>query len=352
MMFAKIIGRNLGVAGIAVLAALAAGAGAGEDGERQMMPNRNPALEAIHARRSVRTFSDKPVTREQLTALLQAAMAAPSGRDLRPWLFVVIDDRATLDRLADGLPNASMLRTAQAAVAVCGDLERNGVDGTDYWVVDCALASQNLLLGAESLGLGAVYTAAWPYAGRTEHIIKTLGLPGTVRPLCVIPLGHPAGDEKPKDKWDPANIHWNEWKPAAAVSEEAASDSAAAASVKAPAPEDLLHRRFTLAKVDGEDFSVEEPAQRPDIEFNEGFQIIGRVCNRFRGPARLEGGKLIAENLAASRMHCIQPELNDLEQLFFAMLSAGADIVLSENGELTLSGNGRELLYARADWAR
>ena len=139
---------------------------------------------------------------------------------------------------------------------------------------------------------------------------------------------------------------------AMAAGTEAIAKPATAATVKLLAPGDLLHRRFTLAKVDGKDFAVEESAQRPDIEFNEGFQIAGRVCNRFRGPARLEDGRLIAENLAATRMLCVNPELSELEALFFAMLRVGADIALAEDGGLILRQGGRALVYARADWVR
>ncbi|MCL2878323.1 MAG: META domain-containing protein [Acidobacteria bacterium] len=123
------------------------------------------------------------------------------------------------------------------------------------------------------------------------------------------------------------------------------------AAGKTPAPEDLLHRRFALAGVDGREFTIEDRNLRPDIEFNEGFQITGRVCNRYRGPAELKDGRLYAENLASTMMMCINSELNELEQLFFAMLRAGADISLTDGG-MTLSQGGRVLSYARADWVR
>ena len=120
---------------------------------------------------------------------------------------------------------------------------------------------------------------------------------------------------------------------------------------KTPAPEDLLHRRFTLARVDCKEFTIEDRNLHPDIEFNEGFQIAGRVCNRYRSPAELKDGKLYAENLASTRMLCVNPELNELEQQFFAMLRAGADISLTGDG-MTLSQGGRVLSYSRADWVR
>ena len=123
------------------------------------------------------------------------------------------------------------------------------------------------------------------------------------------------------------------------------------AADKTPVSEDLLHRRFTLSRVDGKELTVEDRNLNPDIEFNEGFQITGHVCNRYSGPAELKDGRLYAGNLASTRMLCINPELNELEQLFFAMLRAGADISLTDES-MTLSQGGRVLSYARADWVR
>jgi heat shock protein HslJ len=135
-------------------------------------------------------------------------------------------------------------------------------------------------------------------------------------------------------------------------SAQPSSTTAAEAPAKPLRSEDLLHRRFALAEVNGKAFNIEEPAQRPEIEFNEGFQISGRVCNRFRGPAELNDGRLIAENLASTMMLCINSELDELERLFFAMLRAGADISLDKNDRLTLSQGEQTLVYEQADWVR
>ena len=116
--------------------------------------------------------------------------------------------------------------------------------------------------------------------------------------------------------------------------------------------EDLLHRRFVLVSVDGKDFVVEKPAERPDLEFNEGFQIAGHVCNRFFGPAELRDGKLRAENLASTLMMCFKTELNELERLLFAMLRDGVDVSLGADGSLTLRQGEHALVYEKADWLR
>lgn len=169
-------------------------------------------LEDIHNRKSVRHFTDQEVTKEQLEVLVKAGMAAPSARNLQPWAFIVITEREKLDALADSLPYAKMLKGAQAAIVVCGNLEIAATDADSaYWVQDCAAATQNILLAAEATGLGAVWTAAYPYQERISPVRNTLGLPKNIIPLNVIPIGYPTGEDKPKDKWKPGNLHWNGW---------------------------------------------------------------------------------------------------------------------------------------------
>ena len=106
-------------------------------------------------------------------------MAAPSGKDVRPWEFIVVSDRAKLDSMAAALPYAKMLTQARNAIIVCGDSVRSS-----YWYLDCSAAAQNILLAAESLGLGAVWTAAYPYEDRMQVVRKYINLPDNILPLC------------------------------------------------------------------------------------------------------------------------------------------------------------------------
>ncbi len=169
----------------------------------------NKALEVIHNRKSVRHFTDQPVSKNQLETLLRAGMAAPTAVNRQPWAFYVVTERETLDALGEQLPYAKMLFQAKAAIVVCGDMEKAGnLKDKGYWVQDCSAASENILLAAESIGLGAVWTAAYPYDDRTKVVIDELGLPEKHVPLNVIPIGYPTGEDKPKDKWKPGNIYW------------------------------------------------------------------------------------------------------------------------------------------------
>ncbi len=167
----------------------------------------NAALDNIFARKSVRTYLDKGVEKEKIDWMLRAGMAAPTGRDLRPWEFVVISDRATLDSMATALPYAKMLKQARQAIVVCGDSTRSS-----YWYLDCSAATQNILLAAESLGLGAVWTAAYPYEDRMEVVRRFTNMPENVLPLCVIPFGYPATNEQPKQKFDEKKIHYEKFQ--------------------------------------------------------------------------------------------------------------------------------------------
>lgn len=170
------------------------------------------AIENIMARKSVRSYTSKPVEKEKVEIMLKAAMAAPTAVNKQPWSFIVIDDRTVLDSLAQALPYAKMTAQAPLAIVVCGDLSKalNG-DHDKYWMLDCSAASQNLLLAAESLGLGAVWTAVYPEEQRMESVRSVLSLPHYIVPLNLIPIGYPQHKEEPKDKFKPENIHYNKW---------------------------------------------------------------------------------------------------------------------------------------------
>ena len=167
----------------------------------------NQTLETIFNRKSVRKYTERPVEKEKLETLVRAGMAAPSSRDRRPWEFVIVTDRDLLDKMGEGLPLARMLKETKQAIIVCGDT----VKSENAWQLDCSATAQNILLAAESMGLGAVWTAAYPYPERMKIIQNALQLPEHILPLTVIPLGYPTGIEKPKDKYNKKQIHYNGW---------------------------------------------------------------------------------------------------------------------------------------------
>ena len=182
--------------------------------------NSQAVLDNIFSRKSVRSYTEQKLSSEQIETLLKAAMAAPSGLNMQPWRFVVVTDQAVKEELAG--PRGGMIAQAAAVFVVCGqttmmmrpfgqpDAEPVATDNPN-WNADCAAATENLLLAAEALGLGAVWTACYPYPERMINVREVLGLPEDVTPYCVVPVGYPAGDDQPKDKWKPENIHYDRW---------------------------------------------------------------------------------------------------------------------------------------------
>lgn len=169
-------------------------------------------LDAISARTSIRAYQDRPVGADTVELLLRAAMSAPSARNRQPWAFIVVDDKALLRQLADSLPYAQSAAAAPIAVVVCGVLtESQGATNAGWWVQDAAAASENLLLAAHAVGLGAVWTGVYSYEDRVRAVRNVLGLPRHVVPLNVIPIGYPAENPAPKQKWDPAKVRRNGW---------------------------------------------------------------------------------------------------------------------------------------------
>jgi nitroreductase len=166
-------------------------------------------LEAISTRRSVRSFTSKPIAKEIVEELLRAAMSAPSAGNEQPWQFVVIDERKKLDRITDANPNAKMCKEAQAAILVCGDTTKEKYPG--FWVQDCSAAAQNILLAAHEKGIGSVWTGVYPIKERVEGFRKLLSLPENVIPFCLVPLGYPAKQAPQVDRFQKDRVHHNGW---------------------------------------------------------------------------------------------------------------------------------------------
>ena len=167
------------------------------------------ALEAILSRRSIRKYTGEAVPAEAARVLLEAAMAAPSAGDERPWQFVVITARATLDQIPRFHPYANMVTEAPLAILVCGDERLEKHKG--FWVQDCSAAVQNILIAARALGLGAVWCGVYPRAERVAGFRDLLGLPPEVIPLALIPVGHPAEEKPPVGRYDEKRVHRERW---------------------------------------------------------------------------------------------------------------------------------------------
>ena len=171
----------------------------------------NAQLAPIFVRRSVRRYTGEPVTDREIRDLLEAAMAAPSAVAKDPWDFVIVRGRENLDKLADILPNGPMLRQADAAVIVCGDLTRAHRNQESYMVQDCSAAIENILLSASLLGLGACWLGVHPNVERMTPIRKMFGIPESILPVAAIALGHPAEAPAPRTRFRAEAVHQGKW---------------------------------------------------------------------------------------------------------------------------------------------
>lgn len=167
-------------------------------------------LDNIATRTSVRDYEARPVEKEKIEKMLRAAMAAPTAMNKQPWHFVVVDQRNVLDALAGANPYAKMLKKAPLAIVVCGNTDKmiEG-DGRDFWIQDASAATENLLLAAHAMGLGAVWTGAYPSEERCISISKVLSLSDNLVPLNMIVVGYPAEHPQPKQKFKEENVSYN-----------------------------------------------------------------------------------------------------------------------------------------------
>jgi nitroreductase len=166
-------------------------------------------LTAIHTRRSIREYEDKDISEELVLELLKAAMASPSARNQQPWEFVVITDPDLRKEIPAVCPFAQMIVDAPLAILVCGNLKIETAQG--YWVIDCAAATQNLLLAAHALGLGAVWTGVYPREERMDGLTALLDLPEYILPHSLVVLGFPAQELHQQERFNPERIHFNGW---------------------------------------------------------------------------------------------------------------------------------------------
>ena len=143
-------------------------------------------LDNIATRTSIRDYEARPVENEKVDKMLRAAMAAPTAMNKQPWHFVVVDQRAVLDteKMIEG-------------------------GGRDFWIQDASAATENLLLAAHAMGLGAVWTGAYPAEERCKAISKALSLSDNLIPLNMVVIGYPAERPQPKDKFKEENISYN-----------------------------------------------------------------------------------------------------------------------------------------------
>ncbi len=166
-------------------------------------------IEGIFTRRSIRHYLNKEVSQQQIDTILKAGMYAPSANNQQPWHFIVVKDRELLNKIKEVHPYAKMLSEASMAILVCGDTHIELSKG--YWVVDCAAATQNMLLAIHGLGLGGVWLGIHPREERIDEIRRIFSLPENVNPLSAIAVGYSNEEKGMPERYKPERIHYNSW---------------------------------------------------------------------------------------------------------------------------------------------
>lgn len=170
------------------------------------------AIDNILSRRSIRRFDpSKPVGDSLVKVMLECACAAPSGNNCRPWHFIVINDRKTLDAMAETKLYAKMLKTATLAIAVCSETEIEGRP-IRYWEADCSAEMQNILLSSCALGLGSVWIGVSRGDDSLEDRLKSLlNVPDKIALMAIAAIGWPLETKDPHKGIDPHSLHINKW---------------------------------------------------------------------------------------------------------------------------------------------
>lgn len=166
-------------------------------------------LDAIFSRRSIRKYTDEPIAPQLLREILNAAMHAPSARNSQAWHFILEERKSRLQQLAEIHPYGKMLRSAAAAILVCGDLQAD--DSVIYLIQNCSAATQNALLAAHELGLGAVWLGIQPREKRIKSMKEFFNLPDYIVPVSLIALGHPLEKPAARQRFNPDRIHYGSW---------------------------------------------------------------------------------------------------------------------------------------------
>lgn len=166
-------------------------------------------MSIIFNRKSVREFTDTKITEDEITLLLKAGMQAPSAKNQQPWDFIVVDDREILNKLSKMHTGSWPLVTAPLAII---PMIRKSDRSPRMTQQDMGAATENILLEAVELGLGAVWIGVYPLEERIEHVSNIFDISGETLPFCIIAIGHPLKEKEVNIRYDESRVYRNEWK--------------------------------------------------------------------------------------------------------------------------------------------
>jgi len=166
-------------------------------------------LEAIFTRRSIRKFTGRKISEEDLKTVIKAGFCAPSAHNKQPWHFIIVREKDVLENISKVHPYAKMLPQAGCGIIVCGDKNKEGMTG--FLIADCSAVIQNMLLAAHGLGLGAVWCGLYPVPQLTKSIATFINLPSEIVPVGMVVIGHKAEEKEGINRYDDSKVHIEQW---------------------------------------------------------------------------------------------------------------------------------------------
>lgn len=166
-------------------------------------------IDAINTRRSIRKYTNEPISEEQLETILRAGFQAPSAHNRNPREYIVLRDREILEKITAFHPYTKMLPSAGCGIVVCGDKDKQ--ESTGFIISDCSASIQNMLLAAHGLGLGGVWCGIYDVPVLIEKFSNLLGLPDHIIPIGLVTVGVANEEKRELDKYDVEKIHYNGW---------------------------------------------------------------------------------------------------------------------------------------------
>lgn len=166
-------------------------------------------MSIINKRVSVRKFSEQNIADELILEVAQAGLVAPSSKNKQPWQMIVLTKKEILSQFSEFHPNWTIMKNANKAIVVCGDLESD--ERETQALMACSAATQNILLKCTELELGAVWLGVYPDQSRIDWIKQTLELPQDKIPMSLIAIGYPQTSQTKTRNIDSSKIHFNKW---------------------------------------------------------------------------------------------------------------------------------------------
>lgn len=166
-------------------------------------------MNSIFNRRSIRKYQDKPIEKEVIDRLLRAAMQAPSAGNQQPWEFLVVKNREVLKKMTETANSMQMLSSAGVGFVILGN--KTGLKYPEHIDQDLSAATQNILLEAVNLDLGAVWLGVAPQQERMDFLKNLFSLPDHIRPFAIVSVGYPAQENKFIDRYRPDKVHYETW---------------------------------------------------------------------------------------------------------------------------------------------